>query len=109
MKSKLLLLLIILFTFILTTWKINELPSIISSSSLPFRYLSSISGIASVFTLFVIAKIIFKNRKLALLISWVFSSLPWFLEQSRIASQPNYALFFFLLSVLFSLKVGVRY
>jgi 4-amino-4-deoxy-L-arabinose transferase-like glycosyltransferase len=64
---------------------------------LPF----AIAGILTVFLLYKIVLILFKNNTLALVSAFVLAVSPWHIHMSRIAYECNYALFFMLLTMYF--------
>lgn len=101
MSNKITLLLISVYTIILRFWQIDRFPPLIDSSILPLRYLSAFLSVGSTMLVYLYATKIFKNVKLSLLASFVFTFLPWTIEQGRIYSQANYALFILLIFILF--------
>lgn len=68
------------------------------------RFVYALLGILSVFLLFLIARFMFKNERIALATSFVFAISPWHLHVSRSAYEAGVALFFFLLAFLVFLK-----
>ncbi|MCL5798009.1 MAG: hypothetical protein M1366_04365 [Patescibacteria group bacterium] len=104
MKKIFFLVLILLNTVFLRIYKIGLVPPLKSQADLDLRYLSSILGILSVFLIYFYVKKIFQeNVRMGLLGAWVFSLLPWTIEQNRIISQPTYALFILIIALLISL------
>ncbi len=81
-------------------WGIGKFPPLANSTYLPFRLLSAMLNIFSSLLIYLIVKKIFKNknRHLPVLSSFIFLILPWTVEQGRIFSQPNNALFVILLT-----------
>ncbi|MBM3283209.1 hypothetical protein FJY90_03055 [Candidatus Gottesmanbacteria bacterium] len=106
MKTNLLFLSILIYTAFSRFWSIDSIPPIINST-VALRVFSAISSIGSVIVILFYFKDLSKRSKIGLLSAWVYSVLPWTLEQGRIVSQPNIALFIFLLA-LFKVKKIIR-
>lgn len=103
MKTGLLLFSVVIYASIARFWMIDKFPPLIDPSILYARILSMLLSIGTVILLFFYTQRSFQNRKISLLSSYIFTVLPWTIEQGRIASQVNNALFIFFLLIL-SLK-----
>jgi 4-amino-4-deoxy-L-arabinose transferase-like glycosyltransferase len=68
------------------------------------RFIYAALGVGSVLLLFLLAKQLFKNNKIALMSASVLAISPWHLHISRSAYEAGVALFFFLLAFLVFLK-----
>jgi len=96
------LLLIIIFSLISLFWNIDTIPPLLDASLLSSRLISAAVSTGSILLIFFYAKNSLKSRNIALLSTWTFSLLPWTIEQGRIISQPNVALFFFITLLILS-------
>jgi len=68
------------------------------------RFLYALLGVGCVFLLFLLAKDLFKDNKIALISALVLAVSPWHLHISRSAYEAGVALFFFLLAALIFIK-----
>lgn len=100
MRYLLLLTLTLINAVILRFWMINSIPPLLEHSSISARVISAVFSIGNTVLLYFFCQSLVKSKKLALLAIWVFILLPWTIEQGRILSQVNNALFFILLSLL---------
>lgn len=87
------LIVIIFYAFILRFWHIGQIPPLIDQIYLSGRIFTAGLNILSAFLVYWLVRKNYHNIRLALLSSFIFSCLPWVIEQSRIVSQVNYALF----------------
>lgn len=108
MKSRFYLLLLLFYTAISRLFLLFTIPQMVNSS-IATRILSSSSSLASAFFLFFLSQKYFKNTKISLISVWFFVNLPWVFVEGRIVSQPNIALFFILITILFAQKISSRY
>lgn len=69
-------------------------------SAITGRLSAALLGIIDVFLLYILIKQIFNKSSLALLASFFLAISPWHLHFSRSAYDPNFALFFYLLSIV---------
>lgn len=72
------------------------------------RFLYALLGTASVFLLYLIADLLFKNKKIALASAFVLAISPWHLHLSRSAYETVVALFFYFLAFLVFLKKAAK-
>lgn len=72
----------------------------LDASATTGRLPSAILGVLDVLLIYILIKQIFKNKLLALLSGFFLAISPWHLHFSRSAYDPNYALFFYLLSIV---------
>lgn len=100
MRKNLALLVILVYAAILRLYQIDKIPPLISKISLQGRYISALFSIGSIVLVYLYAQRLFHQRKLAIISAWVLSVLPWTIEQGRIVSQVNNALFFFLICLI---------
>ncbi len=91
------LLLVIIYALVSRLWFLNQIPPLLDTASYYPRLVSAIFGIATVAVIYFLSKLIYKNKRLALLTAWVFAVSPWSVEQGRVISQPTVALFCLLL------------
>lgn len=91
------LLLVIVYASVSRLWFLNQIPPLLDIASYYPRLVSAIFGIATVAVIYFLSKLIYKNKRLALLTAWVFAVSPWSVEQGRVISQPTIALFCLLL------------
>lgn len=96
---------LLVYAGILHFWQLDNIPPLISSSQLGLRYVSAFLSLGSILVFYFFVNNSFKNKKLALISSWILTILPWSLEQGRIVSQPNNFLFFFLIILLIAQMV----
>ncbi len=76
---------------------ISPFVGILGVSSFSGRILSSLMGICSVYLIFLISDFLFKNKRVALLSSLLFSISPWALQVARGSFlDVNFSLFFLL-------------
>jgi 4-amino-4-deoxy-L-arabinose transferase-like glycosyltransferase len=68
------------------------------------RLPSAVSGILLVLVMFFLVKELFKNEKLALLVSFLTAIMSWHIQYSRLAWESNIGLLLFCTGVLFFLK-----
>ena len=73
-------------------------------SEFSVRIGSVIFGVINVLLLYLFVKTAFKKKKLALLSSFFLAISPWHIQFSRVSWETNYALFFFLLGLIFFFK-----
>jgi hypothetical protein len=100
MKRNIYLILIILFTVLTRLLFYGQIPPFTNGISYFPRLICSFLGIGNVVLMYYSAVRLFKNTKTALLSSFVFSCLPWAIEQGRIYSQANIAVYFLLVALL---------
>ncbi|MCJ7740924.1 hypothetical protein MUP32_06480 [Candidatus Microgenomates bacterium] len=91
------LLLVMVYASVSRLWFLNQIPPLLDTASYYPRLVSAIFGIATVAVIYFLSKLIYKNKRLALLTAWVFAVSPWSVEQGRVISQPTVALFCLLL------------
>lgn len=77
-------------------------------NSFSTRLPSSISGVVSVYIVFILIKLLTKKNGLALLSSFILAISPWHIYMSRMAWDSNIALMFLLIGLFFLLKACNR-
>ena len=97
MKERILLGSVIVYTVLSRFWFIGKFPILITSSSLPFRFLTAFLSVLGVVFLYWYTKAVFGDKKIAVLSAFFLGSLPWSFEQGRIASPPSNAIAILLL------------
>ncbi len=115
MKKNFILALILLNAVLLRIYQLGSVPPLKFQADLFPRFISFLIGIFSVYLIyFYVKKIKDNNIKLGLIGAYVFSLLPWTIEQNRIASQPTVALFMLIFTLLISfsssnkkIKIGI--
>lgn len=105
--NKLLLLMIILISILIRFFHLGIVPPAIDLSSSGYRIFSSVENISILIMLYYLTKRLFKNETISLLSSFLFGTLPWTIEQSRIASDVNNFLFWFIL--LFTVAINSKF
>ncbi len=73
-------------------------------SEFAVRLPSALFGIATVFTTYILVAELLKDKKLALLTSFLVAIAPWHLHFSRVESESNVAVFFVTAGAIFFLK-----
>lgn len=104
MQSKLILFLLLTYTAISRFFIIDKIPLLTHTEFLNWRFLSAGVSTINIVTIFFLIRGYFKNTKIALITTWVFSILPWVFEQGRIISQVNLVLSLILIIFLFIQK-----
>lgn len=95
---------IIFYALILRFWSIGQIPPLLHQTYLSGRLVSASLNLLSILLLYWFVKKNYHNIRLALLSSFMFALSPWVIEQSRIVSPVNNALFVLLLiSLIFQL------
>jgi hypothetical protein len=97
MSKSILLLLLVLNTFILRFWHLNIIPPLLNSSLANERIYYALIGVFNILLIYKFSRIIFPRNNTPFISMWVYSILPWAIEQGRIISQPDIALFIFLI------------
>ena len=106
MRIYLYLLFLIFYAAVLHFLQIDKIPPLLPSSQLGLRYLSALLSLGSILVFYLYVKNLLKNKKIALLSSWILTILPWTIEQSRIYSQINIALSVFLIFIFLLNKLN---
>lgn len=91
---------IFIFAIISRFLFIGRIPPVIDTSVILSRHISAFLSVGSILLWFVLLRYNFRKIKLVLLSAWTMAVLPWAIEQGRIVSQANNALFFCLLIFL---------
>jgi hypothetical protein len=108
-KYPLLLIIIVLYSLVLHLWRIDIIPSLINPQLRTERILFAIFSALCTIPLFFYIQRLFSDTKLSLIGIWIYSVIPWTIEQGRIISEANLALFIFLiylnLLTLFTSKI----
>src|SRR3989344_2949761 len=73
-------------------------------SEFAVRLPSALFGVATVFTTYILVVALLKDKKLALLTSFLVAIAPWHLHFSRVESESNVAIFFITVGMIFLLK-----
>lgn len=68
------------------------------------RFISAFFGTLTVLVAYFLVNELFKNKKLALVSSFLLAISPWHLQFSRAAFEANLALFFYISAILFFIK-----
>jgi hypothetical protein len=109
LKKYLLLLIIVLYSLVLHLWRIDIIPPLINPQLRTERIIFAIFSAFCTIPLFFYIQRLFSDSKLSLIGIWIYSVIPWTIEQGRIISETNLALFSFLIflyvSTLFSSKI----
>ncbi|MBI4991478.1 phospholipid carrier-dependent glycosyltransferase [Candidatus Gottesmanbacteria bacterium] len=105
-KVKLLLLFVIIFAFFSRFFFLDKIPSLVNSA-ISQRFFSASLSVGSVILLYLLVYRAFESAKIALLSAMIFSILPWTIEQGRIVSSVNIALFFLLGTILLAKKIKI--
>lgn len=109
MRKILLFAFIVIFAIISRFLFIGKMPPLIDASLIFSRYVSAVLSVGSILLCYILIKHSFKRIKLALLSAFLMAVLPWTIEQGRIFSQVNNALFFCLLIIFFLEKINRRF
>jgi len=109
MRKTNLLFVVLLYSFILRFWRLGQIPPLIDQSLFLARLTNAFLSLMSVFLLYYYSKVLFKNVRLALLSAYIFAIAPWVLEQGRIYSQANVALFILLAFLTVTIKLKSLY
>ena len=88
---------IILYGILLRFWKLATIPPLINRVNLLGRFITAGLNIISIYLIYSIVRKLTSNAKIALLTAFIFTSLPWVIEQSRVVSPVNNSLFIMLL------------
>lgn len=92
--------LIIVYAAFLRFWQIGQIPPLANPSNITGRYVIGLIGIALVMLVFLLSSQFIKSKKVALIASWIYASIPWTIERSRISSQIQMIEFLLLLFLL---------
>src|SRR3989344_1131856 len=79
--------------------------AVLGLNELAIRFPSALAGTLTIFAVYLLAKKIFKNEKIALFATFFLAVSPWHLQLSRAAFEANLALLFSTLGILFFLSV----
>lgn len=109
MKSKIFLLLIIIYTAFTRLFLIDKIPQPLVASIITWRIISAGASLISLIAIFSLIKSYLSRSKIALLGSWVFAILPWVFEQGRISSQANLALMFLMSVFLIFRRIKAKW
>lgn len=105
--NKFLLSMIITASFLVRFFYLGTVPVMNHLESHSFRIMSSLGNIGVIIMLYFITKRLISNRTISLLSSFVFATLPWTIEQSRIVSEVNNFLFWIIL--LFTISIYTKF
>ncbi len=78
--------------------------SFLGVSDLAVRLPSALLGIGSVFLIFILVRLLFKNEKIAFLTALLAAIAPWSVHLSRVESESNTAVFLLLLATILFIK-----
>lgn len=73
------------------------------------RFITASAGCFNIITLFFLSLHLFKNRRIASLTAWIYASIPWVIEQSRIVSHVQNIQFITLFLLLLGLLIKNKF
>lgn len=107
--NKFLFSMVILISFFIRFFYLGIIPEENHLTSYGLRIMSSIENIGVLIMLYFITRRLIRNEAISLLSSFIFGTLPWTIEQSRIASEVNNFLFWFIFLLTIAINSRLKF